>query len=149
MKLKAQAYLKLAAEDWKKKYDQVGNFYGGFAQVRLGGKWGFVDVKGKVVIPLEYDQVGNFSKGLAGVKLNDKWGFVDATGKEVVPPKYDSVGYFSEGLAKVRLDDLWGFVDTTGKEVVPVRYTDEELPPFSSLIRLGGDSNVILEQISS
>ena len=141
-------------EDWKSKYDYVEYFHEGLAVVRLNGQYGFVDQQGNVVIRLKYDMAVGFSEGLAAVRLGDyktgKYGFIDTTGKVVIPlGKYDSVSTFSEGLAPVKLNDMWGFVDTTGEEVVPVRYTDEDLPPFSSLIRLGGDPNVISDQISS
>ena len=149
MKLKLKTHLRLAAENWRGKYDSVKPFYKGLAEVELNDKYGFVDKTGKEVIPPKYVQVGDFHEGPAVVELNDQYGFVDKTGKEVVPPKYDYIGDFREGLAPVKLNDKWGFIDVTGKEVVPIQYTDKELPPISSLIRLGGDPNVISEQISS
>jgi hypothetical protein len=39
MKLKATAYLRIAAEDWRKKYDKVFNFRDGLAEVSLNGKY--------------------------------------------------------------------------------------------------------------
>lgn len=91
---------------------------------------GFVDVTGKVVIPLEYEDVSYFSDGMAAVGKPDpseynhrKWGFVDKTGKLVIPCKYDVVGNFSEGLAPVRGNDVkWGVIDKSGKLVIPMEY---------------------------
>ena len=89
MKLKAKAYLRIAAEDWHKKYDWVGDFSEGLASVRspLNRKWGFVDEHGKEVIPPKYDSVKNFYGGLAEVGLKRRWGFIDKTGREI-PNEY-------------------------------------------------------------
>ena len=122
MKLKLKTHLRLAAENWRGKYDSVKPFYEGLAEVQLNGQWGFINTEGEEVAPPKYDSVGNFSKGLAVVKLNGQWGFIDKTGKEVVPVKYDSVDKFygkNGGLAGVYLNGQRGFVDKTGKEVVP------------------------------
>ena len=91
MKLTAKAYLRIAAEDWRKKYDWVWPFREGLAKVRLnpGGKYGFVNEEGKLVIPVIYDFARAFSEGFAAVKRNREWGFVDKTGKEVIPCVYD------------------------------------------------------------
>ena len=118
-------------------YDEANDFSEGFALVKLiykyglritmDGrdkkypiyKYGFVDKKGKEVIPLKYDYAKNFSEGLTFVILNRKWGFINNEGEEVIPLIYD-VFYdtkdlkFSEGLAKVILIGKWGFVDKNG-----------------------------------
>ena len=106
-------------------YDFVQDFIEGFAGVKLGGKYGFIDKTGKVVIPIIYDRILYFSEGLAAVGIGDytkeKWGFVDKTGKVVIPIIYDAAFYFIEGLAIVR-DGKFGFIDKTGKVVVPCIY---------------------------
>ena len=73
--------------DRRKKYDKVEHFHEGFARVKLGSKWGFVDKKGNEVVPLKYDVVGPFSEGLAGVELGDKKGWVTKEGKELLITK--------------------------------------------------------------
>ena len=133
------------ANDWRKKYDWVGPFSDGLAQVKSKKKYGFVNKQGEEVIPLKYNEVYPFYEGLAGVNVGGKylkigededlgssvglveggqWGFVDETGKEVIPPKYDWVDHFYEGFAAVRLiaDGKYGFIDKTGKEVIPLKY---------------------------
>ena len=89
MKLKAVAYLKLAAEDWRSQYNVVVNFFEGLAVVLLNGQWGFVNQQGQVVIPLKYSYAWSFRKGLAVVELNGQYGVVDKTGKELLPCVYN------------------------------------------------------------
>ena len=51
------------------KYDQLGIFSEGYAAVRKGDKWGYINTKGEEVIPTNIDAycVGRFSEGLAFV----------------------------------------------------------------------------------
>ena len=68
-------------KDWKTEYDFVDSFSERLARVVKNGKYGFVDKKGKIVIPLKYDNAGSFSEGLAWVEKDGKEGFVDKKGK--------------------------------------------------------------------
>ncbi len=56
------------------KYDRIESFVDGLARVDKDMKYGFIDTRGREVIPLEYDYAENFSEGLAKVVRNDKWG---------------------------------------------------------------------------
>jgi len=90
-------------------------------------KWGYIDEKGKEVIPFKYDDAKNFSEGLAAIKHNGKWGFIDNRGLEIISCKYDITTPFFEGLAQVKLNDKYGCIDKTGKTVVPIKYTITEI----------------------
>lgn len=58
------------------EYDRVSNFCEGLTAVSKSMKWGFIDKKGNVVVPLIYDEVSPFSEELAMVKKDDKCGFI-------------------------------------------------------------------------
>ena len=51
-------------------------------EVKLNGKYGFVDKTGTEVISCKYDDARSFHDGRAGVKLNGKWGTVNKSGVE-------------------------------------------------------------------
>ncbi len=96
-----------------KKYYSVGCLTEGLAPVgfnkdTFGVKWGYVNKRGKEVIPLKYDFVMYFGEGIAPVKLNGKWGYIDKKMNEVLSFKYDSAISFSEGIAPIKLNDKWG-----------------------------------------
>ncbi|MBP3520569.1 MAG: WG repeat-containing protein [Oscillospiraceae bacterium] len=105
------------------KYEQVGKANEGLIAVKLDGKWGFVDMAGKEVIPCRYGSNKNngpcFSEGLAAVKLDTKWGYIDRTGKEAIPFQYTSAENFSNGIAVV---DGGALIDQTGRVLSPERY---------------------------
>jgi hypothetical protein len=99
----------------------------GLAAVKLNQHWGYMDRKGREVIPFKYGWAGIFTKdGLAKV-YSEGFGYIDKTGREVIPTKYDKLGDFSEdGLAPAMLNGKWGFIDKAGQEVIPFKYEQME-----------------------
>jgi hypothetical protein len=65
------------------KYHQADNFVDGYAMVAINNKWGIIDEKDKVVVPLQYEAVGGsrFTGDWFSVKQNGKWTFVNKNGK--------------------------------------------------------------------
>ncbi len=94
------------------------------------GKFGYINDKGKVVIPPEYSEASTFSEGYAFVIRNDrKLVIINARGKEVA--EVDAIADiddvyncypFSDGLARLFYDrSVCMFIDPSGKVVVPAR----------------------------
>ncbi len=70
-------------------YDNIKPFQEGLAVVKKGNKYGFINEKYKIVVPLKYKYVNNFINGYAiVVGFNDKFGIIDRKGKEVLSPLY-------------------------------------------------------------
>lgn len=103
----------------------------GFAAVLKNEKWGFVNVKGKTVIPCSYEEALSFSEGLAAVKQNGEWGYIDKNGETVIPCQYDHAGGFSEGLAWVSKDEYWGIINSAGETIVPCQLACSVVYPFT------------------
>jgi hypothetical protein len=80
--------------------------------------YGFVDLKGKIVIEPQWDDALAFKNGLAAVKRNDKWGCIDKTGKVAIPLEFDGIDADFPGLIAVRQNKKWGFIDRTGQMIV-------------------------------
>jgi hypothetical protein len=81
-------------------------------------KWGFLDVKGAVVIPAQWTTCSDVSDTLAAVEVNKKWGFVDKSGALVIPAIYDYATTFTEGRGLVGVGGKYGFIDRQGKIIV-------------------------------
>jgi len=112
------------------QFFSIGNFSEGLAPVALGDfnkhRWGYLDSKGRVVVPAEYDDAEPFAGGFGLVLMMGKGvGFVNAAGKLVIGPltEYRQVDSFKDGLARVWFSQLtnergiWGYIDTKGKLV--------------------------------
>ncbi|WP_106829044.1 WG repeat-containing protein [Parabacteroides pacaensis] len=98
-----------------KKYKSVEPFKEGFARVQsLDGKYGFVDAKGREVIPVVYEQVEDFNEGLALVKRGNNYMFINVSGKVVLSEdaKWRPSGSFSEGVAAAydKANGKYGFI---------------------------------------
>jgi hypothetical protein len=100
-------------------------FTNGLAPVRLGGKWGYMNVQGKEAIKAVYEKVTEFNGGYAAVERDGKKIILDVTGKETVvsDPKVSAIKHFEEGLAPFDTEERKsGFVDATGKVVIEPQY---------------------------
>lgn len=107
-------------------YDEARIFSFGLAGVRKGKKWGFIDEKGKIVIPIQYDDVDYFRpSGLCAVTKNGKSGFIDKSGKEIIPIIYPEVN--QQMLDKnviVKNKGKWAFFDNQGRQLSDFIYNE-------------------------
>lgn len=93
--------------------------------VKKNGKWGFMDVKGKMVIKPQYQKANNFFEGLARVKINGKYGYINNKGKLIIKAEYDDAAYqFENGFAQVSKNGKWGNIDKEGNVIIPITYQD-------------------------
>lgn len=118
------------------------SFSEGLVPISVGGKWGFMDRAGKLVIPAKFEDAENFSAGLAPVKVHNEetvwcpadesgnrsgatmmWGYIDKSGETVIPAVFNSADPFSEGLAAVSKCDQAYFIDKGGKTVIKGNFT--------------------------
>jgi hypothetical protein len=108
--------------EWKipPRFDAVGVFSEGLANVRIGDKRGYIDTSGEVVIPLEFDGAKPFRCGHGCVTIKREEKYVTRAGKvafsEMRAPK--------EGLAAVKRRGLWGFIDEKGNYCIEPTFKD-------------------------
>lgn len=100
------------------------------------GKYGFVNVQGKIVVEPQYDKSFGFSDGIAACKMGDTLFLIDLAGNHLTELNFDAAMYFAEGLLPVAhhfslidLVESWGFCNKEGNEVIPCEY--EAVLPFS------------------
>ncbi|MDD5360967.1 MAG: WG repeat-containing protein [Ignavibacteria bacterium] len=108
--------------------DKVSFFSDNFAITKLNNKYGFVDKKNEIVVPIIYDNVKPFHEGYACIQINEKWGMINQNGKLVIPLIYDDIYPFYEDRAGVELSQHWGFIDKSGKEIIPLIYNINLFP---------------------
>ena len=129
------------------RYEFVGAFVDGQAQVGLDGSVGRVDRSGQVIIPIRYEEVVDPSEGLSVVEAGDSAGAVDRAGRMVIPMRYEDLGESSGGLSFARMGGRYGYVDGHGVERVPFEY--EEAASFIhgvAVVRKAGAFGVIDRQ---
>jgi len=120
------ATLAINAQSLNFKYDRLGDFKEGMAQVFVGSKFGFIDISGKEVIPPIYEDNFphyEFNNGFIVLKKDNLLGIVDKTGKVIAPFEFKSIGSFSNGIAEAtKPGTKVGFIDQFGRTVIPFQY---------------------------
>ncbi len=81
---------------FKASANSVGSFFSGLARAKRGDFFGFINKKGKWVIPARYEAAGRFSEGLAAVKVKGKWGYINTSGKLVIKPYFTDPFYYPD-----------------------------------------------------
>lgn len=101
-----------------------------------GGRFGYIDQTGKMVIAPQFFIAQDFAEGLAAVRVAEtsesKYGYIDRKGHMAIAPRFHQAGPFSEGLAAVEtsarvvgnqvVDIAWGFIDRAGVLKIPDKY---------------------------
>lgn len=96
-----------------------------------GGKWGYIDGAGKMIIKPKYDAAYPFYDGVARVMTgkrfeNEKWSYIDISGTPIFKDlSANRLEDFSEGLGAVCLNKrdasggiLCGYMDKTGSWII-------------------------------
>jgi hypothetical protein len=117
-------------------WEGCGKMSEGLVAVRFGGKWGYVDGRGEVVVKREFDRAGDFDGGLAPVTVESgRCGYIEKSGKLAIAARFRACQRFSEGLARVDLApdpsdaEQVAFIDRDGKVVVA---GEQATPPFDT-----------------
>lgn len=68
------------------QYEHAYAFHENLAVVKIGGKWGYIDKSGTIVIPGQFDMAKKFTNGLAAVIIENKIGYIDEKGHGIWQP---------------------------------------------------------------
>lgn len=95
----------------------------------LTAKYGFINEKGKWVIPPSFGAADQFSEGKARVQQQGKWGYIRKDGQWAIQPQFYLCYEFQEGMAPAAAKaGQWGIIDSTGKFLVTPVYYDITQP---------------------
>lgn len=108
-------------------YEEARAFSESIAVVRKSGKYGYIDVSGRLVIPAKYNKAGDFSSGLAPVCLYGKYGYINKQGETVIPFRFSNASAFSEGLASVEMNGKVSYITPDGKAIIPYMLDSGEM----------------------
>lgn len=131
------------------KYSYASQYFFGrqnkFAQICVGGTWGYIDQKGNEMLLPQYDSIDDRpdKNGLVAATKNGKLGFFNVYNpdKEVIPFIYDVVvswdghsymSCFRYGVANVRKNGKWGLIDNNGNSLTQFVYDKCNDAPYKS-----------------
>lgn len=105
--------------------------------LKAGGKYGVIDMKGNVIIPLEYEDFeynvyGIYFEGGLIAKKDGKWGVINEKNEAIIPFEYDYINTVAEGalqiftfddnLAVAKKDSKWGVINENNEVIIPFEY---------------------------
>ena len=97
------------------KFDWMDDFYDGFAEVKLNGKWNFINKEGQFLSHEWFNSVWSFNERFATVQLNGKWNFINTNGQLLSQQWFDEAWSFREGYAEVKINSKWNYINTEGR----------------------------------
>lgn len=113
-------------------YDLVEDFHEGFAKVKSGYYWGFIDKNGEIAIKPQYYDVHPFSNGLAAVDVGtetDERGdripsflFIDNKGSVRIKSSFEFAFDFIAEYCVISDNGLLGVINYDGETVVDPKY---------------------------
>ncbi|AEB77520.1 WG repeat-containing protein [Clostridium botulinum] len=88
------------------------------------GKLGFIDTKGKTVIPFVFDGIGKYSKdaNFISASKDKKWGLINKDGKTIIPFKFSWLFPCEDGNFIVELNNKCGLIDKNSKVIIPFEF---------------------------
>lgn len=142
--------------------DQRVGFSEGLCAVLRGGKWGYVNRSGALVIPCRFDDAGPFTAGLAAVADGELTGFITEDGAWAIEPRFlRAWGFDPSGVAAAvaslkevdgpllrelkkdfsvkELRGMWGLIDRSGAWVKTPAFDYAETELHTSLGIAGGE----------
>ncbi|MFA0961396.1 WG repeat-containing protein [Roseivirga sp. BDSF3-8] len=120
------------------EFEEFHDMHDDFFGVRIGGKYGFVDVNGDLRIANRYDSIGHFTEGMAPIKLLGRWGYVDKIERLLVQPLYDEAYPFHDGMAIIKMKGKYGMINKEGDRVIEAKYDEIHRGPSGRIVvRLG------------
>jgi hypothetical protein len=105
-----------------------------------GGKYGYINQTGTLVIPPQFISAWEFGEGFACVRAAQSGPhaqtFINRKGELLLPPQFSNCGKFSEGRGAVAVDTEktvrscmdcdpfyhWGYIDASGKMVIQPQF---------------------------
>lgn len=124
-------------------YDGVSPGRDGLIPVIKGDKWGYIDVKGEIAIPLEFDYASSFSNGDAEVEVNGEIKIINTKGEfiETENPSYKVDG---EKYTIIKEGDKYKLVKENGEVVADNNYVSMSLYD-NSIIASNEEVHLILD----
>jgi hypothetical protein len=89
---------------------------------KVGDKWGYINIKGKVIVRAYYDYAGPFKDGYSVIKLGNKYAIFNIKGEIIIPFSERILYGFYNGLCRFSINGKVGFINEKDSTVVQPIY---------------------------
>ncbi len=107
----------------KSQYNDIQNFYFGYAIVKNKKAYGLINYEGKEVLGCVYDTIFNFNSEMKILKRKTKYGIVAYNGDNISDCIYDNFKNFGHDTTLIVMSKgtKWGVLDINGDIVIPIK----------------------------
>lgn len=128
-------FSKVIYDDFCAKLDSNGNivqklncedswFYDNYTSVKIGGRWGIIDLHNNFIIPPKYEEIYYIQDNIWQVTFNNKKGLIDNNDNILIDIVYDDITpYKDRSYLIVSKDSLMGVINVDNNVVVPLEYS--------------------------
>ena len=110
-------------QELKTKYDFIGEFKYGFAEVRNKGELiGYIDEN----YTFCYDEITEMCDNVLRVCSIGKYGLINYSKEEIVPIKYDEIELLGDAALRLKLNNRYGLLDCQGTKITALKYLSIE-----------------------
>ena len=88
------------------------------ARVKNTDKFGFIDKKGKTVLPFEFDKASEITNGLIWVERNEKKGLIDTKGIYFLGCIYEKIEELGNNILRLEREGKWAYYDLLQKKII-------------------------------
>lgn len=121
------------------RFDEASSFRDKRALIQYQGRFGFVDLSGRIVIETRLTYATDFSEGLATVREKEyglgfvpPCGFVDVDGNMAIEPAFYNAESFRDGLSLVTTENSIGYINRNGEFVWQGPYVEYGYPMLNA-----------------
>ena len=105
-------------KDIEKDWDISIKSDGNLVTVKKDGKYGIINLNGKLIIDFNFDFIELLEDGYYIYKQKGKFGISNINNNFFVKPKYDNIEEFNDGYAIVKHKSKYGIINDEGKEIL-------------------------------
>lgn len=106
------------------KYDYIDDFKGKTSLLVNNKKFGIIDRRGELLLPLQDEVIISLGNDLYGIKKSGKYYIENINNGIVLGGSFDSIGEERDGLIPVGNEGKYGYIDSSGNEIIPLKYTE-------------------------
>jgi len=116
--------------------------------IRKSGKWGYINLKGEIIISPQYDFAGKFKNGFSVIGINNQYNVIDALGNLVFPTEYSEIRLLENNYIALK-KDCYALANTNGKTLTPFQFSKIESGKFNSIfLHAKKDSSLLFNTAS-
>ena len=115
----------------------IGGIYDRDGKTVDGGKWGFIDIEGTPILPVEYDFIGKRSENYSVLRKDLTWGLFNLVTHEVqIIEDASWLGICKDGLCRINVggsynkesneikEGEWGYLDPDNGIIIAPKYSN-------------------------